>query len=254
MKKVFNIIKTTIVWLIVLLAVSMMIFTVISVTTFNRNDRDLLGYKMYIVNSDSMAATDFNAGSLILVKEVDPSTLKEGDIITFMSQNAQSFGETVTHKIRKLTTDSEGNPGFITYGTTTDTDDETIVTYPYVLGKYENHIPTLGTFFNFLKTTPGYFVCIFTPFMLIILYEGIKFFNLFRRYRQEQLEEMNKEKEKIEAEKAENAKMLEELRALKAQLEGQNTASSAHTEKEEVAKTTSDEAVQAIETSSQEKN
>ena len=219
MKKAFNIIKTAIVWLIVLLAVSMMIFTVISVTTFNRNDRDLFGYKMYIVNSDSMAATDFNAGSLILTKEVDPTTLKAGDIITFMSQDTASFGETITHKIRKLTTDAEGNPGFITYGTTTDTDDETIVTYPYILGKYESHVAGLGTFFNFLKTTPGYFVCIFTPFMLIILYEGIKFFNLFRRYRREQMEEMQAEKDKIQAEKEENAKMLEELRALKAQLE-----------------------------------
>lgn len=220
MKKVLNIIKTTLVWLVVLLAVSMMIFTVVSVTTFNRNDRDIFGFKMYIVNSDSMAATDFNAGSLILVKEVDPSALKEGDIITFMSQDTDSFGETITHKIRKLITDAEGNPGFITYGTTTDTDDETIVTYPYVLGQYQSHVPGLGTFFNFLKTTPGYFVCIFTPFMLIILYEGIKFFNLFRRYKKEQMEEMQSEKEKIEAEKAENAKMLEELRALKAQLEG----------------------------------
>ena len=221
MKKVLSIIKTTLVWLVVLLAVSMMIFTVVSVTTFNRNDRDLFGFKMYIVNSDSMAATDFNAGDLILVKEVKPSTLKEGDIITFMSQDTDSFGETITHKIRKLTTDAEGNPGFITYGTTTDTDDETIVTYPYVLGQYKSHIPGLGTFFNFLKTTPGYFVCIFTPFMLIILYEGLKFFNLFRRYKKEQMDEMQAEKEKIEAEKAENAKMLEELRALKAQLEGQ---------------------------------
>ncbi len=220
MKRVFTIIKTTIVWLIVLLAVSMMIFTVISVTTFNRNDRDLFGFKMYIVNTDSMAATDFNAGSLILVKEVDPSTLKEGDIITFMSQDTDSFGETITHKIRKLTTDAEGNPGFITYGTTTDMDDETIVTYPYVLGQYQSHVPGLGTFFNFLKTTPGYFVCIFIPFMLIILYEGAKFFNLFRRYRKEQMEEMQAERDKIEAEKAENAKMLEELKALKAQLEG----------------------------------
>ena len=224
MKKVINIIKTTILWLVILLAVSMMIFTVISVTTFNRNDRSLFGYKMYIVNTDSMAATDFNAGSLILVKEVDPSTLKEGDIITFMSQDTASFGETVTHKIRKIVFDAEGNPGFITYGTTTNVDDETIVTYPYVLGKYESRIPGLGTFFNFLKTTPGYFVCIFIPFMLIILYEGVKFVGLFRRYKNEQMEEMQAEKEKIEAEKAENAKMLEELRALKAQLEGQNKA------------------------------
>ena len=219
MKKALNIIKNTFVWLMVLLAVSMMIFTVISCTTFNRNDRSLFGFKMYIVNSDSMAATDFNAGSLILVKEVDPSTLKEGDIITFMSQDTDSFGETITHKIRKLTTDAEGNPGFITYGTTTDTDDETIVTYPYVLGQYQSHIPGIGTFFNFLKTTPGYFVCIFTPFMLIILYEGVKFFNLFRRYKKEQMEEMQAERDKIEAEKIENAKMLEELKALKAQLE-----------------------------------
>ena len=220
MKKALSIIKTTFVWLMVLLAVTMMIFTVISCTTFNRNDRSLFGFKMYIVNSDSMAATDFNAGSLILVKEVDPSTLKEGDIITFMSQDTDSFGETITHKIRKLTTDAEGNPGFVTYGTTTDTDDETIVTYPYVLGQYQSHIPGLGTFFNFLKTTPGYFVCIFTPFMLIILYEGVKFFNLFRRYKNEQMEEMQAERDKIEAENAENAKMLEELKALKAQLEG----------------------------------
>lgn len=221
MRKAMGIIKTVIVWMVVLLAVSMMIFTVISVTTFNRNDRDLFGYKMYIVNSDSMAATDFNAGDLILVKEVAPSTLQAGDIITFMSQDTNSFGETVTHKIRRLTTDAEGNPGFVTYGTTTDTDDQTIVTYPYVLGKYQSRIPGLGLFFNFLKTTPGYFVCIFVPFMLIIVYEGVKFFNLFRRYKKEQMDEMQAEREKIEQERAANAQMLEQLQALKAQLEGE---------------------------------
>lgn len=220
MKKALNILKNIFVWLMVLLAVFMMIFTVISCTTFNRNDRSLFGFKMYIVNTDSMSATDFNAGDLIFVKEIDPSTLKEGDIITFMSQDTDSFGETITHKIRKITTDAEGNPGFVTYGTTTDTDDETIVTYPYVLGKYQSRVSGLGIFFNFLKTTPGYFVCIFTPFMLIIIYEGVKFFNLFRRYKKEQMEEMQAEREKIRAEKEENAKMLEELRALKAQLEG----------------------------------
>ena len=227
MNKAFRILKTTLIWLVVLLAVSMMIFTVISATTFNRNDRALFGYKMYIVNSDSMAKTDFNAGALIFVKEVDPSTLKEGDIISFMSQDTNSFGETVTHKIRKLTTDAEGNPGFITYGTTTGVDDETIVTYTYILGQYQGHIAGLGTFFNFMKTTLGYFVCIFVPFMLIILYEGIKFFNLFRRYKKEQMDEMQAEKEQLEAEKAENARMLEELRALKAQLEGKTAEAAA---------------------------
>lgn len=220
MKKVLNAIKNILVCIVVLVAVAMMVFTVVSVNTFNRNDRSLFGYKMYIVNSDSMAATEFNAGSLIFVKEVDPSTLREGDIITFMSQNTDSFGETITHKIRKITKDATGKPGFITYGTTTDTDDKTIVTYPYVMGKYHSHIAGVGTFFNFLKTAPGYFICIFAPFMLIIIYEIVKFFNLFRIYKKEQMAEMQAEREKIEAERAENAKMLEELMSLKAQLEG----------------------------------
>lgn len=244
MKKAVNIMRTTIIWLVALFAISMMIFTIVSVTTFNRNDRSLFGYKMYIVNSDSMAATDFNAGSLIFTKEVDPSTLAAGDIITFMSQDPASFGETVTHKIRSRTIDAEGNPGFITYGTTTGANDETIVTYPYILGKYQSHIGGLGTFFNFLKTTPGYFVCIFTPFVLIILYEGIKFFNLFRRYKNEQMEEVQAEKDKIAAEKEENARMLEELKALKAQLEGANSNSATPTEDAKTDQESSEEKVE----------
>lgn len=219
MKKALNIIKTVFVGLVVAMAVFMMIFTVISATTFDRNDRSIFGYKIYIVNSDSMAATDFDAGSLIFVKDVKPATLQEGDIITFMSQDTDSFGETITHKIRQITEDAEGNPGFVTYGTTTGQTDETIVTYPYVMGKYQGHLPKVGYFFNFLKTTPGYFVCIFTPFALIIVYEGVKFFSLFRRYKNEQMEAMQAERDQITKERKANAKMLEELQALKAQLE-----------------------------------
>ena len=224
MKKAMHILKTVLVWLVVVLAVFMMLFTIISVSTFNRNDRDLFGYKAYIVNSDSMAATDFNAGDLILVKETDPATLKAGDLITFISQDSASFGEVITHKIREKTVDSNGNVGFITYGTTTGVDDETVVTYLYILGKYETRIPYMGTFFNFLKTPQGYIICIFVPFMLLILFQGVNTVKLFRRYKGEQMEEMNAEKARIEEERAETAKMMEELLALKAQLEGSKTA------------------------------
>lgn len=224
MKKALNTIKTIFVWMVVLLAVFMMIFTIVSVTTFNRNDRNLFGYRAYIVNSDSMAKTDFNAGDLIFVKETDPTTLQAGDIITFISQDSNSFGEVVTHKIREKTVDANGNVGFVTYGTTTGVNDETIVTYLYILGKYEAKVPYMGTFFNFLKTPQGYIVCIFIPFMLLILNQGINTVKLFRRYKQEQVAEMEAEKARIEAERAENAKMMEELLALKAQLESRTNA------------------------------
>lgn len=223
MKKVLSIAKTTLVWLVVLLAVFMMIFTIVSVTTFDRNDRDIFGFRAYIVQTDSMSATDFDAGDLILTKEVDPYSLQEGDIITFISQNSESFGETITHKIREKTRDAEGNLAFITYGTTTDTNDETLVTAPYILGKYQFAIPKLGTFFNFLKTPQGYFVCIFIPFMLLIVNQAIKSVRLFVRYKKEQMEEMEAEKKRIEDERAQNAKMMEELLALKAQLQQNQT-------------------------------
>ena len=223
MNKAIRIIKTTMVWMIAALAIFMMLFTVVSVTTFNRSDRNLFGYRAYIVNTDSMSKTDFSAGDLILVKQVDPKTLKEGDIISYISQNSDSFGETVTHKIRKKTLDDRGDPGFVTYGTTTNTDDATVVTYPYILGKYRTHISGLGRFFEFLKSPQGYIVCIFVPFMLLILYQGVNCVRLFRRYKGEQLQEMQEEKDRLEAQRAENAKMLEELQALKAQL-GQTQA------------------------------
>ena len=79
--KTLKIIRCIFVWLMVALTVGMMIFTIVSVSTFDRADRNLFGYKAFIVLSDSMSKTDFSAGDLVLVKEVDPSTLKEGDII-----------------------------------------------------------------------------------------------------------------------------------------------------------------------------
>lgn len=216
--KAMKILKNIFVWLIVALAAAMMIFTVVSVSTFDRADRNLFGYKAFIVLSDSMKATDFDAGDLVLVKEVDPATLKEGDIIAYTSQNTANYGETVTHKIRKLTTDVNGEPGFITYGTTTDTDDETVVTYPYVLGKYRSHIPKAGAFFQFLKTTPGYIVCILVPFLLLILLEGIRCIRLFRKYKAEQQAELQAERDKIEADRAETQRMMQELLQMKAQM------------------------------------
>lgn len=216
--KALKVIRSIFVWLMVLLAACMMIFTIVSVATFDRADRNLFGYKAFIVLSDSMKATDFDAGDLVLVKEVDCTTLKEGDIIAYTSQNTSNYGETVTHKIRKLTKDANGDPGFVTYGTTTDTDDETVVTYPYVLGKYQTSIPKVGTFFQFLKTTPGYIVCIFVPFLILILLEGIRCIRLFRKYKSEQQAEMQAEREQIDADRAETQRMMQQLLQMKQQM------------------------------------
>ena len=217
MKKALRIIKNIFTGLMVTLAIVMMLFTMVSII-FTSTDKSILGYKAYIVLSDSMSKTDFDAGDLIIVKEVDSSTLQEGDIIAYISQNSESYGEVITHKIRSLTNNNNNEPGFITYGTTTDSNDSTIVTYPYVLGKYSFHIPKLGTFFNYLKTTPGYITCILIPFLTLIIIEIINSIHLFNKYKLEQRKEIEKEKQDIEKQKQETMAMLKQLQALKNEL------------------------------------
>ena len=219
MKKAWNIIRKIIVWAIVVFSLGMMAFTIISVTTFDRADRSVFGYSAFIVLSDSMKATDFDAGDLVIIKQTDPSTLKEGDIISFQSPDESNYGEIVTHKIREVTTDDEGNPGFITYGTTTDSNDQGIVTYNLVIGKYQGHIPKVGTFFNFLKSVPGYFICIFTPFFILILVQARNSIKLFRKYKKEQMEEIQAEKKSLEEERVKSQEMMEQLMKMQQAME-----------------------------------
>ncbi|MGN1113267.1 MAG: signal peptidase I [Acutalibacteraceae bacterium] len=230
MKKAFKIIKSVLVWTLVVAVVGIMLFTILSVTVFDKPNTSILGFKAFIVLTDSMSATDFDAGDLIISQSVDPATLKEGDIITFQSLNEESYGETVTHKIRKLTTNEEGRPGFITYGTTTNTDDEKVVTYEFVYGKYQFCIPKAGLFFQFLKTTPGYIICILIPFLLLILFQGINTIKIFRRYKREQMEKLQAERSEIEEQRAESMKMMEELQRLQAQLAEKNEATASKDE------------------------
>lgn len=214
MQKALNIVKNVLVWLITLAALGMMAFTIFSVTTFDQANRSVFGYRFFIVQSDSMSATDFGAGDVVFVKEVDPATLVEGDIIAYVSENDFNYGETVTHKIRALATTEDGEPGFITYGTTTDADDEAIVTYERVLGKYVGSLPGLGTFFAFLKSVPGYVLCILIPFLVLIAYYGVRCVRLYRRLRQEQASELQLERRQLEEERR-------QLEAMRAQLQGQ---------------------------------
>lgn len=224
MKKTLHIIIDAAAWLLVILAVCMTIFTVVSVNVFDRNNRRLFGYQAFIVRSDSMSATDFSAGDVVFTKSVDPSTLSPGDIIAFTSQNPYNEGETVTHKIRKLAVNEKGERGFVTFGTTKNVDDETIVTYPYVLGEYKGCVPNLGNFFVFLKTVPGYILCIFLPFLLLIIYQIINCVKLFQRYKKEQTAGIEAEKAAIARERAKNAETLRQLRELKESLESRSAS------------------------------
>ncbi len=216
MKRALDIAVRIITTVILIFSVCVMIFTVISVNTVGK-DADFLGYKPYIVLSDSMRDT-FAVGDLSVSVQTDPETLEPGDIITFTSIDPSNYGSVVTHKIREIT-EYEGEPAFVTYGTTTGVDDSYPVPFDNVIGEYKFRLPKMGYFFEFLTTPAGYVTVILIPFLVLIALQGAKFFRLVRQYRAEQQAELDAKRAEAAAELEEARKMKEELERLKAQLQ-----------------------------------
>ena len=230
-KSIFNIALKVLAWILVALAVFMMIFTIFKVTTVDKTDRSIFGMKFYIVLSDSMSPSEnnkdmdvhFSAGDIVIAQDVEDKTkFQKGDIISYISMQEDSYLQTVTHMIYDFEYDEKGKlVGYVTYGTNKPTESQKpeTVSPDKILGVYKANIPLIGHFFNYMKSTPGYIVCILVPFLLLILYNGINIIRLFRQYKGEQMDVMKAEREKIDAERAENQRMMQELLALKAQLE-----------------------------------
>ena len=152
-KKVWNIITTLIVAVIVLLAV---------VLAGSR----LMGVRVFSVLSGSMEP-NYPTGSLIFVREVDPFTLAEGDVITFMLDE-----DTVaTHRIVDVVPD-EADPSvvrFQTKGDANDAPDGSLVHYKNVIGSPVFCVPQLGYVMNYVQNPPGLYVAIAVFAVLLLL-------------------------------------------------------------------------------------
>jgi len=211
MKLLLEIVKKITIFIIIIV-----MLLLVSNMILDKEKDGIFGYNGYIVLSDSMKATDFDAGDVIIVKKVDVKTLKEGDIISYISQASDNYLDIVTHKIRSATVNELGEPGFITYGTTTGVDDKIVVTYPYIVGKYKFAIPKLGLFLQFVKTVPGYIIFVAIPFLLLIFMQLIDAVKNYRRYKRIQINKLKMERRQLELERQNIEKMMEELKILKA--------------------------------------
>lgn len=216
-KKALGIAAKVLTWALVVFTVAAVAFSIISINTVGKQNASIFGCKLYVVLSDSMSDT-FQAGDIVVSKVRDDYTdLQEGDIITFTSSSAESYGETITHKIRRKTV-RNGQVEYITYGTTTGVDDSAAVSVDRIHGVYAFRLPKLGYFFNFMRTPLGYVVVIGVPFLIIIALNGVQLFKLFRQYKTEKQAVAAEEKQEVERMKRE----LEELKAKMSQDGGED--------------------------------
>ena len=153
LKKLWSVLSTLIVIAVVALAILLAGVRVVGLTP-------------YVVLSGSMEPT-YHTGSLIYDKKVDPFTLKEGDVITFMV----SEDTLATHRVVGVVPD-EDEPGtirFRTKGDANDAEDGTLVHYKNVVGTPVFTIPYLGYFSNWITNAPGKYIAITAAVVFLIL-------------------------------------------------------------------------------------
>lgn len=139
-KRIWNIVSTVIVVLVVLCAVFLM-------------GSRILGFRVFNVLSGSMEPT-YSTGDLIYVKTVkDKSTIQVGDPITFiLNENLV----VATHRVVEVDTEKQL---FYTKGDANNTVDSAPVHYNNVIGVPQFSIPYLGYVADFIQNPPGmYFV------------------------------------------------------------------------------------------------
>jgi signal peptidase len=123
------------------LAMFMILLVVLTSGSGNGAPKKFFNYSYFTVVTPSMQ-DEIPQGSFILVKQVDPLELKEGDNITYMADQSTS----VTHKILNIYENygSSGARGFTTYGINNANPDEDIVYEANVVGKVIFVLPVAG--------------------------------------------------------------------------------------------------------------
>ena len=153
LKKIWNVISSILVALVVLLALLLV-------------GARVVGLQVFTVLSGSMEPT-YHTGSLIYVKKVDPYTIKEGQPITFMLDE-----DTVaTHRVVGIVPDEEDPTviRFRTKGDANEAEDGSLVHYKNVIGTPVFTIPYLGYVADYIQHPPGMYIAISGGAVLLLL-------------------------------------------------------------------------------------
>lgn len=97
----------------------------------------LAGINMFNVESGSMSPK-YPVNSLVFVKKVDPATIKEGDVITYV---LNEDGMLVTHRVIEVDRSAKT---FVTKGDANNVEDAKPVSFGNTVGKVVLGIPRIG--------------------------------------------------------------------------------------------------------------
>lgn len=195
LKKIWNIVSTALVVLMVLCAVFLM-------------GSRLLGFKCYTVISGSMEP-EYSVGDLLYVKEVDAKSIKVGDPITFILNEDLVVA---THRVVRIDAEKQH---FYTKGDANEIEDQNPVHFNNVIGVPKFSIAKLGYVSDFVQNPPGLYITIGAGIVLIIL---VFLPDLLAKKKNEDAEKAAEMQSEIDSANEENERLKAELESLKAEM------------------------------------
>lgn len=195
-KKVWGVVSTAMVALVVLAAVFLM-------------GSRLMGFRVFNVVSGSMEPT-YSVGDMLYVKSVAPEDVKVGDVITFVLNEDLVVA---THRVVRIDAEKQC---FYTKGDANTVEDGSPVHFKNVIGVPKFSIPKLGYVSDFVQNPPGMYIVLMLVAVLLITV----FLPDFMPKKKQTPVVAAPSAEETDAVE-ENARLKAELEALKAQLEKQ---------------------------------
>lgn len=180
-KSIFKLIADILTWTIfaiLMIVAAFLIYYVIANAVYSKKgERFKPIVSLYTIISGSMLPTIKVYDVVVNLRVDDPSKLHEGDVITFISQSKINYGDTITHRINKITYDN-GTYYFTTKGDNNLVPDESPVEFNNIIGKVILKIPQLGQAQFFLLKQGSKLFLILIPSFGILIYDLLKMLNL----------------------------------------------------------------------------
>lgn len=180
-KSIFKLIADILTWTIfaiLMIVAAFLIYYVIANAVYSKKgERFKPIVSLYTIISGSMLPTIKVYDVVVNLRVDDPSKLHEGDVITFISQSKINYGDTITHRINKITYDN-GTYYFTTKGDNNLVPDDSPVEFNNIIGKVILKIPQLGQAQFFLLKQGSKLFLILIPSFGILIYDLLKMLNL----------------------------------------------------------------------------
>ena len=182
------------------LIVIVLLYSVITSQIHSKNENYRPKISIYTIVSPSMTPVINVYDVVVNIKVSNPSDIKVGDIITYISTSSTSEGMTITHRVVEVKKDEDGNYKYLTQGDNNSNPDSLYVEFDKIIGKEILIIPKLGKLQFLISSKRSWLYLLLIPIFFFIIKDLYKLIDLLTL--KNKVNEITKEeKEEIDYEK-----------------------------------------------------